>query len=234
MTRILVVEDEKRLADALCYILEREEYFVDVAHDGKSALQLFECQGEYDLVMLDIMLPGIQGLDLLSLIRKKDERTPILMLTALSQTSDKVAGLDRGADDYLTKPFQAEELLARIRALTRRSGDVVLDELCAADLTLNINSRRLCTGVGDVFKEVKLSEKEFEVLSYLMRNTGRVISKEQLILHIWGVNSYVEDNNVEAYISFLRKKLRFLDSTVAIETIRSAGYILSVDSGNEG
>ena len=233
MTRILVAEDEKRLADALRYILEREGYFVDIAHDGKGALQFFQCQGEYDLVMLDIMLPGIQGLDLLSLIRKKDERTPILMLTALSQTSDKVAGLDRGADDYLTKPFQTEELLARIRALTRRSGDVVLDELCVADLTLSINSRSLRSNAEDASHEVKLSEKEFEVLSYLMRNRGRVVSKEQIILQIWGADSYVEDNNVEAYISFLRKKLRFLDSKVAIETIRSAGYILSILPDNE-
>ena len=227
MTRLLVAEDEKRLADALRYIFEREGYFVEVVHDGKSALQMIECQGDFDLIVLDIMMPQINGLELLSIIRKRDVRTPVLLLTALSQTADKVRGLDEGADDYVTKPFQSEELLARVRALTRRNGDMVIDELCTADLVLNINHRSLFSGSGKTPHEVSLSEKEFEVLYFLMRNIGRVISKEQIILHIWGSNSYVNDNNVEAYISFLRKKLRFIESDVAIETIRSAGYILS-------
>ena len=233
--RVLVAEDEKRLADALCFILQREGYFVDVAHGGQDALHLIECQEDYDLIMLDVMMPQINGLDLLSIVRKKGVQTPVLILTALSQTSDKVAGLDQGADDYLTKPFQPDELLARVRALTRRSGEVILDELRVADLTLTINKRTLCSDVNGTPHEVRLSEKEFEVILHLMRNIGRVISKEQLLLCVWGSDSYVEDNSVEAYISFLRKKLRFLESGVAIETIRSAGYILSAQQqGKEG
>lgn len=224
--RILIAEDEKRLADALRFLLERESYTVDVVFDGQSACAYIESDAVYDLLILDIMMPQLNGLELLARIRKHAINTPVLLLTALSETRDKVKGLDTGADDYLTKPFQAEELLARVRALTRRTGEVILDELMVEDLTLDLTSHCLtCTSTRENH-QVRLSEKEFAVLSLLMRNAGQTISKEQLLLNVWGFDAYVEDNNVEAYISFLRKKLRFVHSRAEIETIRSIGYVL--------
>lgn len=223
---ILVAEDEKRLAEALRFILEREGYRTDVVHDGQQALDYIESSTSYDLFIFDIMMPRVNGLDLLSRIRKNSNETPVLMLTALSQTTDKVTGLDTGADDYMTKPFQPEELLARVRALTRRKGEVILNELSFADLHLDLKAHRLSCDSPEGKQEVRLSEKEFEVLSLLMHHSGQVISKEQLITQVWGYDSYVEDNNVEAYISFLRKKLRYLHSCVNIDTIRSVGYTL--------
>lgn len=225
---VLVAEDEKRLADALRFLLEREGYRVDVVYDGQSALEYIEAGTEpYDLFILDIMMPRLDGITLLSHIRKKSMATPVLMLTALSQTSDKVTGLDAGADDYMTKPFQPDELLARVRALTRRTGEVILDQLTFDDLTLDLSSHSLSCANSEGTHEVRLSEKEFEVLSLLMRNSGQVISKEQLITQVWGLDGYVEDNNAEAYISFLRKKLRHVHSGASIETIRGVGYTLT-------
>lgn len=233
---ILVAEDEKRLADALRFLLERERYQVDVAGDGKQALNYIESATEYDLFIFDIMMPQMSGIELLTRIRKNALETPVLMLTALSQTSDKVAGLDAGADDYLTKPFQPDELLARVRALTRRKGEVILDTLSFEDLVLDLKTHRLSLAStntashGKTNGSIGLSEKEFEVLSLLMRHATQIISKDQLIAKVWGYDSYAEDNNAEAYISFLRKKLRRLNSGVVIETIRSVGYTLRHDS----
>lgn len=228
---VLVAEDEKRLADALRFLLEREGYRVDVVYDGQSALEYIDAGTEpYGLFILDIMMPRLDGLALLAHIRKQSLATPVLMLTALSQTTDKVTGLDAGADDYMTKPFQPDELLARVRALTRRTGEVVLNQLTFEDLTLDLNSHSLSCTDGEEAHEVRLSEKEFEVLSLLMRNPGQVISKEQLITQVWGFDGYVEDNNAEAYISFLRKKLRHVHSEASIETIRSVGYLLKSSS----
>ncbi|MGI6104945.1 MAG: response regulator transcription factor [Raoultibacter sp.] len=224
---ILVAEDEKRLAEALRFLLEREGHRVDLVNDGKTALAYIESETSYDLLIFDIMMPHIGGLELLNRIRKDSVDTPVLMLTALSETSDKVRGLDLGADDYMTKPFQPEELLARVRALTRRTGEVVLEELHFADLRLDLHSRELSSTNEEGSHEVCLSEKEHEVLSLLMRNAGQIISKEQLMMRVWGYDTYIEDNNVEAYISFLRKKLRYLRSHAAIETIRSVGYTLA-------
>lgn len=231
---VLVAEDEKRLAEALRYLLEREGYHVDVVHDGQQALDYVESPLAYDLFIFDIMMPRLNGLDLLTTIRKKSDATPVLMLTALSQTADKVTGLDKGADDYMTKPFQPDELLARVRALTRRKGEVVLDVLEFEDLTLDLNSHYLTSSNTEKKHEVRLSEKEFEVLSFLMRHPSQVISKEQLITNIWGYDSYAEENNAEAYISFLRKKLRHLDSQTVIETIRGLGYTLNIPPTNKG
>lgn len=231
---ILVAEDEKRLAEALRYLLERENYHVDVVHDGQQALDFVESQISYSLFIFDIMMPRLNGLELLGRIRKHAVDTPVLMLTALSQTTDKVKGLDQGADDYMTKPFQPDELLARVRALTRRKGEVVLDILEYGDLSLNLNSHYLSSSNSMEKHGVRLSEKEFEVLSVLMRHPNQVISKDQLIADVWGYDSYVENNNAEAYISFLRKKLRHLTSITAIETIRGLGYTLTISPLDEG
>lgn len=230
---ILIAEDEKRLADALRFLLEREGYRVDTIHDGQEALDYIESNNVYDLFILDIMMPRLSGLELLETIRKKSVDTPVLMLTALSETRDKVVGLDTGADDYMTKPFQPDEMLARVRALTRRKGEVILNELTFEDLVLNLNTHGLSGVSEDSVREVRLSEKEFEVLSLLMHHPEQVISKEQLISQVWGYDSYVEDNNVEAYISFLRKKLRHLHSRAFIETVRGVGYLLCSPSSKE-
>ncbi len=229
--RILVAEDEKRLAEALCYILEREGYQVDVVHDGKDALDYVQACPLYDLFILDIMMPKMSGLDLLAKLRKDACDTPALFLTALSETGDKVVGLDTGADDYMTKPFQSEELLARVRALTRRKGEVILERMVFGDLSLDLGTHVLVCESESAHDDVRLSETEFDVLLMLMRNEGRVISKEQLLSKVWGYDSYVEDNNVEAYISFIRKKLKYLHSDVVIETIRGVGYLIKRTEG---
>lgn len=179
----------------------------------------------YDVIVLDVMLPKMNGFDIVQQMRKNKNKTPVILLTAKDEIADKVKGLDCGADDYLTKPFSSDELLARIRALSRRQGDIVLDELSFEDITLDLSTYTLkCK-----FKSVHLGLKEFEVLRLLISNPKMVVTKESLILKIWGTDSNAEDNNVEAYISFLRKKLFFLGSKVNISTVRKIGYYLEVD-----
>jgi len=176
------------------------------------------------VVVLDVMLPKKDGFTVARELRAAGNRVPILMLTAREEISDKVTGLDCGADDYMTKPFAPDELLARIRALSRRQGEVVLNELSFADLTLRLDDHALQCGA----KSIHLGFKEFEVLRILMSNPKTVVPKENLILKVWGSDSEAEDNNVEAYISFLRKKLAFLGSRVSISTMRKVGYFLEV------
>lgn len=219
---VLIVEDEKRLAEALAHILRTQNYHVDVVYDGQSGYEYASMGDYYDVLVLDVMLPKLDGFEIVRRLRQENISTPILMLTARTQLTDKVEGLDRGADDYMTKPFQPEELLARLRALTRRQGEVVVDTLKFDDLSLSLGTCDLTCGV----KAVHLSYKEFEVLQMLMGNPGQTISKEQLIARVWGVDSDAEDNNVEAYISFLRKKLHFLESKTEIITLRKIGYRL--------
>ena len=216
---VLVVEDEKRLAAALKHILEEAGYHVDVVYDGQSGLDYAET-GMYDIVILDVMLPKMDGFEVIHRLRRKQVSTPVLFLTARSQLSDKVTGLDRGGDEYMTKPFQPEELLARMRALTRRKGEVVLDEVAFEDLTLDLNTCDL--RCGD--KSVHLSYKEFECARLFMLNPNQTISKEQMLMKVWGLDADVADNSVEAYVSFLRKKLKFLKSNVEIATLRMIGY----------
>ena len=219
--RILVVEDEVRLADALGQILSEQKYQVDVVYTGTDGLACAQ-SGEYDVVVLDVMLPGHTGFEIVREMRRAKNATPVLLLTARDDTSDKVTGLDCGADDYMTKPFVPEELLARVRALSRRQGTVQIEEINFADLTLRLNScELLCRG-----KRVRLGCKEFAVMKLLMANPDAVISKSMLISRVWGVESDAEDNNVEAYVSFLRKKLFFLGSCVTIGTQRRLGYRL--------
>lgn len=218
---LLIVEDEKRLADVLAQILKEQKYTVDAVYDGVDGLT-YALQGQYDVIILDVMLPGRSGYEIARQLRAARRCTPILMLTAKDEIADKVTGLDCGADDYMTKPFAPEELLARVRALARRQGEVSLETLCFGDLTLNLTNHDL----SRAGRSVRLSLKEFEVLRLLMANPRMVVTKDTLISRVWGVESNAEDNNVEAYISFLRKKFFYLGSKVAIVSLRKVGYQL--------
>jgi Response regulators consisting of a CheY-like receiver domain and a winged-helix DNA-binding domain len=220
--RILIVEDELHLAEALTQILKKQHYSVDAVHDGRSGLD-YALSGIYDLLLLDIMMPEMDGISVLRELRKEGVSTPVILLTAKGELPDKVAGLDGGADDYIAKPFQTEELLARIRAALRRKGEIVPeDALTYGDIELNLSQLKLTAGG----KEMKLNLKESELLELLMTRKQAVTSKEQIIEKLWGFDSDVEYNNVEVYVSFLRKKLAFLNSVVKITTIRGAGYVL--------
>ena len=221
---ILLVEDELNLARAVKKILEQQGYYVDAVHDGLSAIDYAKGM-EYQLIILDVMLPKLDGFEVLRILRKDGLNVPILMLTARSAVADKVTGLNSGADDYLTKPFDTEELLARVGALTRRRGEVIVEELKYEDLSLSVQSAVLSCG-GE---SVQLSHKEFELLKCFLYNPTMTLTKETLILRAWGVDSEATDNNVEVYISFLRKKLRYLRSRVAIRNIQKLGYRLEVE-----
>ena len=219
--QVLIVEDEVRLAEALAHIMKEEKYLVDTVHTGTDGLE-YARSGLYDVVILDVMLPGLSGFEIIKRLRTEKIDTPVIMLTAKDETADKVRGLDLGADDYMTKPFAPEELLARVRAISRRQGEVVLDELRFSDLTLGLATSTLTCGA----KSVRLSFKEKEVLRILMATPFVITPKEELISRVWGVDSEAEDNNVEAYISFLRKKFAYLGSQSGIETVRKVGYRL--------
>lgn len=220
--RVLVVEDEVRLASTLQDLLELNGYTTDVCHDGEAGLDN-ALSAIYDVVVLDVMLPRMDGFTVVQRLRAAGNSTPVLMLTARSEVSDRVTGLDRGADYYLTKPFEPQELLACIRALSRRQPELRnTDALEYGDLKLDKSSFALICGE----RSVRLSRKEFDMMELLMLNREIVITKENLLLKIWGYESDAEDNNVEVYISFLRRKLSHLRSTVRIKTIRLVGYCL--------
>lgn len=220
--RILIVEDEVHLSEALTQILRKNNYTVDTVNDGEAGLDN-ALSNIYDLILLDIMLPKIDGITVLKEIRKEGIGTPVILLTAKGEVSDKVIGLDSGADDYLPKPFATEELLARIRAMARRKGEVLQDNTMKfGDIELNTATLKLnCKD-----KEVKLILKESELLELLICRNKAVTSKELIIEKLWGFDSDVEHNHVEVYISFLRKKLLFLNSKVSITTVRGVGYTL--------
>lgn len=219
--RILVVEDERRLAQALRAILEGEKYMVDTVYDGGDGYDYGQ-SGIYDAIILDVMLPVMDGFEVAKKLRENKIDTPILMLTARDSIDDKISGLDIGADDYMIKPFEPKELLARIRSVTRRKGEVVIDDLVFGDIRLELSAGELYCGS----KMVRLNFKEFEIMKLLMSNPGGTFSKDDLIVKVWGYDSDATDNNVEAYISFLRKKLRHIGATVNIEAIRKVGYRL--------
>ena len=222
--RILIVEDEVRLASSLQDLLELGGYSADISHDGESGLDN-ALTGIYDVVLLDVMLPKLDGFTVLRRMRAAGNATPVLMLTARSEVADKVEGLDCGADYYLTKPFEPQELLACIRALTRRQPELRgADLLEYGDLKLDKSAFSLSCGG----RSVRLSRKEYDMMELLMRNRDLILTKETLLLKIWGYESDAEDNNVEVYISFLRKKLEHLHSGVKIKTIRMVGYCLAV------
>jgi two-component system OmpR family response regulator len=219
--KILIVEDDLRLARALAHILVESHHEVDIVGDGASGLEWAE-SGMYDVIILDVMLPKMDGFEVVAELRRENVSTPVLLLTARDAVSDKITGLDSGADDYMTKPFSPAELMAHLRMLTRRQGEVIFEKIDFADLTLNLDSLELSCGS----KTIHLSVKEFSIAKILMTNPSQIASKELLIDKVWGMDSSAEDNNVEAYISFLRKKLKFLGSRARIETIRKVGYRL--------
>ena len=219
--RILIVEDERHLAEALRQIMLEQKYKADIVYDGEDGFE-YAMSNAYDAIILDIMLPGQNGFEVVRKLRAEKNNVPILLLTAKDEISDKVKGLDCGADDYMTKPFSPEELLARIRAMMRRQGDVVFDEIKFANLSLNISVRTLNCGE----KSMHLAYKEFEILRLLINKPKVIVPKEDIIIKVWGADAEADDNNVEAYISFLRKKLNFLGSEAKIKTIRKVGYRL--------
>ena len=219
--RVLIVEDEVRLAASLQDLLELNGCTADISHDGESGLDN-ALSGIYDLILLDVMLPKLDGFSVCRRLRAEGDSTPVLMLTARDQVEDRVEGLDCGADYYLTKPFEPRELLACVRALTRRQPELRADLLEYGDLKLDKNAFTLSCGQ----RSVRLSRREFDLMELLMRNQGLVLTKETLLLKLWGYESDAEDNNVEVYISFLRKKLTHLRSQVKIKTIRLVGYCL--------
>lgn len=222
--RILIVEDELPLAEALTQILKKNNYTVDTVNDGEAGLDN-ALSDIYDLILLDIMLPKIDGISILKNIREEGITTPVILLTAKGEISDKVAGLDSGADDYLPKPFATEELLARIRSVSRRKGEILKDNtLKLGDIELNPLTLKLSKGS----KDIKLILKESELLELLISRKNATSSKELIIEKLWGFDSEVDNNHVEVYVSFLRKKLFFLDSEVVITTVRGVGYILEV------
>ncbi len=224
--RILLIEDEKRMAQALCEILRLEKYDIDHYSNGIDGLTAIE-SGIYDIVILDIMLPELNGYEIAKKTRAKGITTPILMLTAKAELDDMVMGLDCGADDYLTKPFMTKELLARLRALGRRIQNTSDGILNYGDISLDTNTIMLsCITNG---QSVRLSEKEFKILEYLIINSSQILTREQLALKIWGIESDAEYNNVEVYISFTRRKLSFVESKTEIKAVRGVGYELRCD-----
>ncbi len=221
--RILLVEDEVSLANAVKKILEQQGYVVDAVNNGRSAVD-YALGAKYNLIILDVMLPEINGMEVLKTVRKQNLSTPVLMLTALSALSDKVTGLNHGADDYMTKPFETEELLARVGALTRRTGDIIMNRIEYKDLSLDLNSAVLSCGN----ESVQLSHKEFGVIKVLLYNPTMMITTESIIENVWGSESEATDNNVEVYISFIRKKLKYLGSKVTVRKLQRLGYRLEV------
>ena len=219
--RLLLAEDEKQLAEALCEILNINKYSVDVVHNGQDALDYIKVI-QYDAIILDIMMPKVDGITVLKEIRKKKNQTPVLLLTAKSQIEDKVAGLDAGADDYLAKPFAVKELLARIRSITRRTTSKRDSNLCFSDICLStLNYTLSCEG-----NEVLLANKEYQVLEKLMINTNKYITSDEFMEQVWGYNSESEINVVWVHISALRRKLEKIGSGVKIKSLRNLGYIL--------
>lgn len=219
--KILLIDDEVALTDALSEILKKNKYLVDTAPNGEEGLSL-ALTDLYDLIILDIMMPIMDGYQVLKALRSKNVSTPVLLLSAKSETFDKVNGLNLGADDYLTKPFDTGELLARIRALLRRKAEFTGDTLSYNDISLDRNTYELiCEG-----RKISLGKKEFQILEMLIINKGKCLNKEKIIDKIWGYDSEAEYNTIEVYLSFIRKKLSALLSKTEIKSIRGIGYTL--------
>lgn len=218
--KLLFAEDERSLSRAITHILEKNCYSVDAVYDGQAALEYLE-NGDYDGVILDIMMPKVDGITVLRELRSKGNHVPVLMLTAKAEIDDKVLGLDTGANDYLTKPFDTKELLARIRAMTRgnRAVDATLNY---GNITLNRTNFELSSPTGSF----RLANKEYQMMELLMANAGQLISSDQFLEKIWGLDSDVESSVVWVYISYLRKKLSALNANVSIRAVRNAGYVL--------
>ena len=222
--RILVIEDEAKVASFIRRALEEESYAVDVCTDGTQGLEFASeaKDGRYDLVILDLMLPGLSGLELLKALRKKQITVPVLILTARSQLDQKVMGLDAGADDYLTKPFAIEELLARVRALLRRGFGEAAGVLQVDDLILNPATREVTRGG----KRIELTSKEYALLEYLMRNAGRVLTRPMIAEHVWNLDFDTFTNVIDVYVNYLRNKIDRGRDRKLIHTMRGSGYVL--------
>ncbi len=220
--RILIVEDEKLLADSIEYLLRSKGFETEAVYDGKSGEEYAEL-GIYDLLILDVMMPGMNGYEVARSVRAKRCTTPILMLTAKSELEDRIQGLNAGADYYLTKPFDSRELLACINALLRRQGNQV-DELSYGNTRLDLSTGLLICGD----KSIRLSAREFDVMRFLMQSRDQILSKEVILSRIWGLESNAVENHVEVYVGFLRKKLAAIGSDLKIEAIRRMGYHLEV------
>lgn len=221
--RILIIEDELRLAATLADIIGEAGWHTDISRDGPEGLALAR-NGAHDAIVLDVMLPGMNGYEILENLRSTRILTPVLMLTARAQLSDRVKGLDAGADYYLTKPFENEELMACLRSILRKGANTAPDSFFLADLILTPSTSKLsCKNL-----EVALSAREMELMRLLIQNNSQYLSKDSLLLKVWGYNCTVNENNVEAYISFLRKKLSLLHSSVCISVARNIGYKLEV------
>ena len=221
--RLLLVEDSVSLSDSLKTILEKENYEVQCVYDGEEGL-MYAQSGIYDLIILNVMMPKKNGFEVLQELRNKKITTPIIMLTALSQELNKVQGLDLGADDYLPKPFSTLELLARIRALLRRRGDVLTDNTMSyGNVSLNLSSYTISNGD----KSVKLSNKECEIIRYLFEKPKFVAEKDALVNKVWGFENDFESNSLEVFMSFVRKKLTFINANFSIQSIRGVGYQLT-------
>ena len=219
MMRILYVEDEKFLAEAVIHLLKKNKINVDWAADGEEGLDL-ALKPNYDVIVLDIMLPKLSGLDILKTIRERGVKTPVIMLSALNEVEDKIRGLDYGADDYLAKPFKTAELIARLRALVRRPALTEANVLQFEDLELDLTNRTL--------NGEELTDKEAGIIEMLLKTPGSAIAKEQILAHVWGPDSEFEENYVEVYVAELRKKLKQIGTKVEIKTIRGLGYKLNV------
>ena len=220
--RLLLVEDEKQLSEALKHILMKNKYTVDAVYNGDDGLD-YALTGVYDVIILDIMLPKLNGLEILKMIRKRKISTPVILLTAKGSVEDRILGLDLGADDYLPKPFAPEELLARLRAVTRRNSELINDNILEfADIKLNLSTYEMESNDTNI----TLTQKEFDILKYFMQRPKLVVSKDDLITKLWGFDAGIDHNNIEVYISFLRKKLSYIESNVKITTIRRVGYRL--------
>lgn len=220
--KVLIIEDEKRLSEAVAQVLKKNQYSVDTVFDGEDGLD-YALTGIYDIIILDIMLPGQDGISILKELRKSNLKTPVILLTAKGEIEDKISGLDSGADDYLTKPFVMGELLARLRALGRRPENLL------ANGRLSAGGVELCPDtmlLSHMRDSVKLTAKEFQVIELLIRRKNAVTPKEMLIEKVWGYDTEVDDHSVETYISFLRKKLNLIHADVSIQAVRGIGYTL--------
>ena len=221
--KILLIEDERQLSDVLAALLKQNLHEVDAVYNGLDG-EDYAMTGVYDAIVLDIMLPGKNGIEVLRSLRLQSNATPVLLLTAISDVEDKIKGLDIGADDYLTKPFSSGELLARLRAITRRGNEYIGDELRAGNTTLNKNTRELTGESGTV----KLAAKEYQIMDMLLTNSRIIIPRERFMEKMWGFDNEAEYNSVEVYISFVRKKLAAIGSDLQIRAVRNVGYALEV------
>ncbi len=220
---VLMIEDSVSLADTVCEALQRENYMVDVCHDGQSGYEN-AMTGIYDIIILDIMLPQMNGYEVLAALRQQQVETPVLILSAKSELEDKIAGFQKGADDYVTKPFEIKELIFRIQAIGRRNRSTISRQLTLGNLTFDQGSLEISN--AHTQKKMQIAGKEMQILEYFLLNQNQVLEKEQIATKIWGYESNAEYNNVEVYISFLRKKLKHLKCNVRIRAVRGVGYIM--------